>query len=175
MAGYGSDGDFSAWLTANGLSLPVGSPTPAVLRQLGSDYVDGAYEPRLQCSSRTGGFSQERAWPRTGHVIGCMSFASAFLMAISESVPDDLIPQPWINASYRAAYLQAVNGFATGGGDPNRLTKREKADVLEREFFAVGEGALAGNAAPGFIVDPLIDGWLSVWLCPKRGIGFLVI
>jgi len=163
MAGYGNDTDFTTWLSANGLSLPSGSATPAILRQLGSDYVDGAYEPRLQCSSRTGGFSQERAWPRTGHTIGC------------ESVPDDLIPQPWVNASYRAAYLQAVNGFATGGGDPNRLTKREKADVLEREFFAVGEGALAGNAAPGFIVDPLIDGWLSVWLCPKRGIGFLVI
>jgi len=163
MAGYGSDGDFTTWLEDNWLELPANAPDADILREIGSSYVDGAYEPRLQCSSRTGGFSQERAWPRTGHTVGC------------ESVPDDLIPQPWINASYRAAYLQAVNGFATGGGDPNRLTKREKADVLEREFFAVGEGALAGNAAPGFIVDPLIDGWLSVWLCPKRGIGFLVI
>lgn len=163
MAGYGSDGDFTTWLEDNGLELPVNAPDADILREIGSSYVDGAYEPRLSCSSRAGGFLQERAWPRTGHTVGC------------ESVPDDLIPQPWINASYRAAYLQAVNGFATGGGDPNRLTKREKADVLEREFFAVGEGALAGNAAPGFIVDPLIDGWLSVWLCPKRGIGFLVI
>lgn len=128
MAGYGSDLDFAAWLAANGLALPVGAPTPAVLRQIGSDYVDSAYEARLQCSSRTGGFAQERAFPRTGHMAGC------------EPVPDNLIPQAWINASYRAAYLQAVNGFATGGYDPNRLTKREKVDVLEREFWAKGEG-----------------------------------
>lgn len=164
MAGYGSDLDFTAWLAANGLSLPVGAPTPAVLRQIGSDYIDGAYEPRLQCSNRTGGFAQERAWPRTGHTVNC------------EPVPDDLIPQAWINACYRAAYLQAVNGFATGGYDPSRLTKREKVDVIEREFFAKGEGADTGNAAPGFNVDPLIDGWLSVWLCSTaRRIGFCVI
>lgn len=164
MAGYGSDIDFQAWLTANGLSLPVGAPTPSVLRQIGSDYIDGAYEPRLQCSNRTGGFAQERAWPRTGHTVNC------------EPVPDDLIPQAWINASYRAAYLQATNGFATGGYDPNRLTKREKVDVVEREFFASSEKDAQGNAAPGFSVDPLIDGWVSIWLCSTaRRIGFMVV
>lgn len=164
MAGYGSDLEFQAWLTANGLSLPVGAPTPAILRQIGSDYVDGAYEPRLQCSQRTGGFAQERAWPRTGHVVNC------------DGVPDDLIPQAWVNASYRAAYLQAVSGWAQSGTDPSRITKREKVDVIEREFFAKGEGASAGNAAPGFPVDPLIDGWVSIWLCSTaRQIGFLVI
>lgn len=160
MAGYGSDPDFTAWLLANGLSLPDDAPTPAVLRQIGSDYVDGAYEPRLQCSNRTGGFAQERAWPRTGHTVNC------------EPVPDDLIPQAWINASYRAAYLQAVSGWAQGGTDPSRQTKREKVDVIEREFFARS----AGNAAPGFPVDPLIDGWVSLWLCSNaRRIGFCVI
>ena len=164
MSGYGTDTDFTAWLTANGLNLPVGAPDPAILRQIGSDYVDAAYEARLQCSSRTGGFEQERAWPRTGHTVNC------------EAVPDDLIPQAWINASYRAAYLQAVNGFAQGGTDPSRITKREKVDVIEREFFAAGEGAAQGNAAPGFPVDPMIDGWLSIWLCPTgRNNWFMVI
>lgn len=164
MAGYGSDLDFAAWLAANGLALPIGAPTPAVLRQIGSDYVDSAYEARLQCSSRTGGFAQERSWPRQGHMVNC------------EPVPDDLIPQAWINASYRAAYLQAVNGFATGGYDPSRLTKREKVDVIEREYFASSEKDAQGNAAPGFAVDPLIDGWVSIWLCSMaRRIGFMVI
>lgn len=161
---YGNDTDFAAWLVANGLTLPVGAPSPAILRQIGSSYVDGAYEPRLQCSKRTGGFAQELAWPRMGHTVNC------------EPVPDDLIPQAWINASYRAAYLQATAGFAFGGTDPSRITKREKVDVIEREFFAAGEGALSGNAAPGFPVDPLIDGWVSLWLCSTaRNIGFLVI
>lgn len=164
MSGYGNDTDFAAWLSANGLTLPVDAPDPAILRQIGSDYVDGAYEPKLQCSKRTGGFEQERAWPRTGHTVRC------------DPVPDDLTPQAWINASYRAAYLQAVSGFAQGGVDPSRLTKREKVDVIEREFFAKGDGADTGNAAPGFAVDPLIDGWLSIWLCSTaRKIGFMVI
>lgn len=164
MAGYGTDQGFTDWLAANGLVLPAGSPTPAVLREIGSAYVDGAYEPSLSCSARTGGFAQERAWPRVGHTVNC------------ESVPSDLIPPAWVQASYRAAYLQAVSGWAQGGTDPNRVTKREKVDVLEVEYFGIGDGAAVGNAAPGFPVDPLIDGWVSIWLCSKaRQIGFLVV
>ena len=163
MAGYGNDAEFEAWLDANGLELPSDAPDLNVLREIGSSYVDGAYEYRLMCSRRTGGFSQELAWPRTGHTVNC------------EAVPDDLIPQAWINASYRAAYMQADSGWALSGGDPNRIAKREKVDVLEVEYFAIGDGAVQGNASPGFPVDPLIDGWLSIWLCPKSAIGFMVI
>lgn len=165
MAGYGSDLEFAAYLAGLGLTLPAGSPTPAILRQIGSDYVDGAYESRLQCSHRAGGFAQERAWPREGHSVN------------GQTVPIDLIPEVWVQASYRAAYLEAVNaGWATGGRDPNRVTKREKVDTIEREFFAAGDG-VSGNAAPGFNVDPLIDGMLSVWLCPlgRNGFFFRVI
>jgi len=164
MAGYGTDQGFTDWLAANGLSLPVGAPAVAILREVGSNYVDGAYEPGLSCSKRTGGFAQDRAWPRVGHTVQC------------EVVPSSLIPQAWILASYRAAYLQAVSGWAQGGTDPTRVTKREKVDVLEVEYFASGDGAAAGNAAAGFPVDPLIDGWVSIWLCSKaRSIGFLVV
>jgi hypothetical protein len=96
MAAYGTDEGFEAWLAGQGLSLPVGAPAVAVLRQIGSSYVDSAYSWRLSCSRKTGGFTQELQWPRTGHVIN------------GETVPDDLIPQAWIDASYRAAYLTAV-------------------------------------------------------------------
>src|SRR5690606_30837172 len=163
MAGYGSNDGLDAWLLALGLSLPIGAPSKDVLRQIGSDYVDGAYEPRLQCSTRAGGFAQERAWPRTGHTIN------------GQAVPDDLIPTAWINASYRAAYLQATSpGWATGGRDLNRITKREKVEGIEREFFAGGDVA-SSNAAPGFNVDPLIDGMVPGWLCPSRSVGFVVL
>lgn len=155
MSAYGTNDGFTAWLDANGLTLPTGAPPPAVLREIGSVYVDGAYEYALQCSRRTGGFSQELAWPRTGHSVN------------GDAVPSDLIPQAWINASYRAAYLTAATpGWAQGGQNPNRITKREKAGEVEREFFGAGEGAVASRAAPGFNVDPLIDGWLAMWLCP---------
>jgi hypothetical protein len=166
MAAYGSDIDFAAWLAAQGLSLPVGAPAPAILRAIGSAYVDGAYEPRLFCSERMDPFTQELAWPRR----------NAFLQG--KPIPDDLIPIPWINASYRAAYLTAVTpGWAQSGLDPSRMTKREKAGEVEREFFGAGEGGLIGNAAQGFRVDPLIDGMVSLWLCDpvtEGGMQFLM-
>lgn len=156
MAGYGDDTKFAEWLAANGLTLPGDAPSPAVLRHVGAEYVDAAYEHALSCSYRTGGFEQERAWPRTGHSVG------------TQSVPVDMIPVQWVNASYRAAYLEASGlRWATAGRDPSRLTKREKAEDVEREFFAMGEGMGTARAATGFNVDPLIDGWLSVWLCPE--------
>ncbi len=154
MAGYGTDTGFNAWLAASGLTLPDTAPETAVLRQIGSDYVDGAYEAALQCSHRTGGFEQERAWPRTGHRVN------------GQPVPNDLIPLAWVNASYRAAYLEAVTpGWSNGGTNPGRLTKREKVDTIEREFFNPTETTENSRIAPGFPFDALINGLVLPWLC----------
>lgn len=153
MAAYGSDTGFLEWLTAQGLSLPSGT-NPAVLRQIGSNYIDAAYEAKLQCSMRTGGFTQELAWPRRGHVIN------------GQTVPDDFIPRPWIEASYRAAYLTAVTpGWSTGGTDPGRLTKRERVDVIEREYFSPTEAADGSNISVGMPFDAFINGLVTPWLC----------
>lgn len=153
---YGTDDGFAAWLSAQGLTLPDDAPAPAVLRQIGSDYVDNAYEHALQCSRRTGGFEQERAWPREGHRVS------------GQSVPSNLIPPAWVNASYRAAYLEAINpGWATGSTDPNRVTKREKVDVLEREFFAAGDNGGAALSAVGMAADGVINGMVMPWLCSQ--------
>lgn len=150
---YGTDQAFTDWLASQGLTLPEDAPTPAVLRLIGSSYVDAAYEHLLQCSSRTGGFEQELAWPRTGHKVN------------GQTVPSDLIPPAWINASYRAAYLQATSpGWATNSVDATRQTKREKVDTIEREFFASSE-APGSNAAPGMPSDAMINGMVSPWLC----------
>ena len=150
---YGTDEGLTAWVTAQGLTLPVGANLTA-LRTVGSAYVDGAYEHRLACSARTGGFTQELAFPRTGHFVN------------GQAVPDDLIPQAWVNASYRAAYLQATQpGWATGSANPNRVTKREKVDTIEREFFAASDTAQADVAA-GMNADGVINGMVAIWLCP---------
>lgn len=156
MAGYGSDGEFATWLTGQGLTLPPGAPAPAVLRQRGGDYLDATYEPMLQCSRRASGFSQERAWPRIGHMVN------------GEVV--DGVPQPWVLASYRAAWLEASSpGWASGSINPNRIVKRQKVDVIEREFFGpadVAEGAAAGVLGN---VDDKIHGMVSLLLCPAVG------
>ena len=154
MAGYGDDTGFAAYLAAAGLTLPPTAPMPAVLRQRGSDYLDATYAARLQCSAPTGGFDQERAWPRTGHLI----YGGAFDPAA--------IPAAWVKASYRAAYREAVTpGWATSSRDPSRMTKREKADVVEREFFEPGETA----GASGANIDAMIEGLIGPFLCGEYG------
>lgn len=152
MAAYGTTPDFEAWLTAQGLALPVGA-NPEVLRNIGSAYIDAAYGAKLTCSHRTGGFSQDLEWPRKGHVIN------------GEVVPDDLIPPAWIYASYRAAYLEAITpGWATGSTDPNKVVKRQKVDVIEREFFSNKEIDAASSSA-GMASDAIIGGMVNPWLC----------
>lgn len=163
MEAYGTDSGFEAWLAAQGLVLPVGADA-SILRQIGSNYIDAAYEARLNCSQRTGGFSQLLAWPRTGHRVN------------GQDVPSDLIPQAWINAAYRAAYLEAINpGWATGSTNPNRITRREKVDVIEREFFSAAD-AQGGDAAAGINTDAIINGMVLPWLCSDvRSINSLMM
>ena len=157
MAAYGDDSGFAAWLASQGLTLPVGAPAPAVLRQIGSNYIDAAYEWRLSCSSRAGGFAQELAWPRSGHHLN------------GQSVPDDLIPPAWVNASYRAAYLTAVTpGWATTGEDATRQTRRERVEgAVEVEYFAASEAA-GSDVAPGMPSDSIINGMVAMWLCSNK-------
>lgn len=156
MTSYGDDEGFESWLAAQGLSLPDTAPSVDVLRQLGSAYVDSAYEYRLQCSRRTGGFEQENAWPRTGHSLN------------GQAVPSDLIPPAWVHASYRAAYLNAITpGWSTAQVTPGRVTKRERVDTIEREFFAADQGGGGGDAAPGMPSDAIINGLVTPWLCSQ--------
>lgn len=151
---YGSDSDFQEWLTAQGLTLPAGANLTA-LRTIGSAYVDGAYEHRLSCSSRASGYLQDSAWPRRNHYFN------------GQELPHDFIPPAWVNAAYRAAYLEATNqGWATGSVNPNRVTKREKVDVIEREFFAASDTAQADVSA-GMPADGMINGLVQPWLCSK--------
>lgn len=157
MSSYGSDEGFLEWLSSQGLTLPPDAPSADVLRQLGSAYVDSAYEYRLQCSRRAGGFEQENAWPRVGHRVN------------GQSVPSDLIPQAWVYASYRAAFLNAQTpGWSTDQVTPGRITKREKVDVIEREFFAADQAGGGADSAPGFPSDAMINGLVLSWLCSEQ-------
>lgn len=154
MAGYGDDQGFADWLAAQGLTLPTGA-NPATLRAAGSAYVDAAYGYMLTCSRRTGGWAQELEFPRTGHYVN------------GQLLPSDLVPQSWIYASYRAAYLNAITpGWSTNAVDGSRLTKTEKVDVISREFFAPGD-AYISDVAPGMPVDSIINGMVLPFLCSK--------
>ncbi len=159
MAAYGTDQGFNDWLAEQGYTLPESAPAPAVLRARGSAYVDG-YE-RFWTGQRTGGVMQELGWPRTRATVGCVT-----------AIPDDVIPPAVVNASYRAAWLDAetpgvlIGAVAAAG----TRVKRQKVDVIEREFFDDGKATVGGG--PAFI-DSIIDGLLGQFICDAKGGAFM--
>ncbi|WP_303763809.1 DnaT-like ssDNA-binding protein [Sphingobium yanoikuyae] len=157
MAAYGTDEGFSEWLAEQGLSLPSGASSPAVLRARGSAYVDG-YEA-FWTGYRTDGAMQPLGWPRTGATVNCI-----------QPVPSDAIPPAVINASYRAGYLEAATPGILAGPSitPGARVRRQKVDVIEREFFDDGKATIGGG--PSFI-DSQIDGWLSAFICDNSKTG----
>jgi len=159
VVAYGTDAGFTSWLAVNGYTLPGTAPSPAVLRARGSAYVDG-YE-RYWTGQRTGGVMQELGWPRTGATINC-----------TVAIPDNVIPPAVVNASYRAAWLEAQTpGILTGAViTAGSRVKSQKVDVIAREFFDDGKPAVGGG--PSFI-DSQIDGMLGQFICNLTSGAFL--
>lgn len=143
MTGYGTDEDFEAWAATNGYTVPE-TPSVAVLRQRGSAYLDGLYGPRFS-GLPTDGFSQERAWPRTA--------AEAY----GVSIPSDEVPLAIEQASYFAAYQEALKpGSLAVSASQGGALKRKKIEGLEKEFFegsgdAVADATLRFSAIEGLV------------------------
>lgn len=157
MAGYGSDEAFTAWLAANGYSLAGDAPAPAVLRQRGSTYIDGLYGPRFS-GSPTGGFEQERAWPRTD--------AAAYGSAIGS----DVIPDAVVQASYHAAYAEAVTpGSLSATYTPG--TAKVLTEVKGIKWEVVGDASSPGSMIP---VISAVEGLLAPFLV-QAAPGILVV
>jgi hypothetical protein len=141
MAGYGDDDGFTAWLAVNGYTLPASSPAPEVLRQRGSSYIDAVYGPRFT-GYPTGGYQQERQWPRTN--------ASAY----GEPIPVDEIPTPVIESSYYAAAQEGLStGSLSSSTSKSGLVKRERVEgAVEVEYFeSSGDALYAGTPRFGYI------------------------
>src|SRR6478736_4815982 len=137
MAGYGDDAGFNAWLAARGYTLPVGAPAPTVLRQIGSDYIDGTYGARFS-GYPTGGVTQERAWPRTNAVT-----------TSGQTIAPDVIPLAVVNASYAAAYQQAIApGSLTVVTTQEGAIKREKVGQLEVEYAGASSSGSVTTLSP---------------------------
>ena len=158
---YGTDSSFTDWLDAYGYVLPAGAPPASVLRARGSAYIDGAYEA-LWTGRRTDGVSQTDAWPRSGAKLNC-----------TVAIADDVIPQTIINASYRAAWLEAETpGTLNASFSAGQRVKRSKVDVIEEEYFDDGS-AVSGSVA-GF-VDAEIDGMMRPFICKRTGFLFQAV
>lgn len=156
---YGTDDGLTTWLAQQGYTLPDSTPTLAVLRARGSTYVD-SYE-QYWTGHRTDGAVQENAWPRTGATLNCVT-----------AIDSDVIPVAVVTATYRAAWLEASNPGVLAGPQiaAGKRVKRQKVDVIEREFFDDGKQAV--GSGPAFI-DSLIDGLLGQFICDQKSAAFV--
>lgn len=157
---YGSDADFNAWLVSMGLSLPVDAPTPAVLRAVGSAYLDAMYGARY--SGHVATIDQVDEWPRSGAYRG---FAP---------MPEDLIPLGIVHASYFAAYYAANNpGAFFVGGTASSLVKRETVGPLTFEYAVPTNSAdVAALLTP---ILPFTDGLVMPYLLDPNAKGVMVM
>lgn len=164
MAGYGTDDRFTAWLTANGLSVPTGGSalSKAVLRERGSTYLDGLYGARFS-GLPTDGYEQERAWPRVG--------ATAY----SAAIPDDVVPVAVENASYLAAWYEGGNnGGLSVAATTAGAVRRKKVASIEKEFFEGSGDAVADATVRLSAVEGLLAPYL-LGAAPAVSLGILAI
>lgn len=149
MAGYGDDAGFTAWLADYGYALPSGSPTPAVLRNRGSQYIDAVYGSRFLGSVVDA--TQERQWPREGAIVN------------GKLLPSDVVPVAIINASYQAAWQEAKDPGSLGAvGSSSGVVKRVKVGQIEKEYQTAKDAD--GTAAWLTPLISIVDGMLAPYL-----------
>ncbi|AEH79654.1 hypothetical protein SM11_chr2400 [Sinorhizobium meliloti SM11] len=156
MAGYGTNDGFTAYATEAGYVFPDGTTDAQkdAARQRGSLAVD-RYEPQFS-GRRTGGYAQERAWPRTG--------ATTYY---GEAIPSNEIPVAIVNASYEAAFLELTNpGSLSPVVTGSQTVKREKIGQLEVEYSTSSSTDIDDVVALATPVVTTIEGLLWPFLTP---------
>ncbi|EHK78068.1 hypothetical protein SM0020_10330 [Sinorhizobium meliloti CCNWSX0020] len=149
MAGYGDDAAFQTWLTENGYTLPSGAPSPAVLRNRGSQYIDAVYGSRFVGSVADP--LQERSWPREGAIVS------------GKLIPSDVVPTAVIHASFYAAYQEATKpGSLSVVGSGATRVKRKKVGQLEVEYQSTSSESETGADLTPII--SVVDGMLAPFL-----------
>lgn len=156
MAGYGTNEAFTAYATAAGYVIPEGATDAqkSAARQRGALVID-RYEQKFP-GRRTDGFSQERAWPRTG--------ASTYY---GEAIPASDIPVAIVNASYEAAFLELTNpGILSPVVNGVEAIKREKIGLIETEYAISSSGTIGDLVAMSTPVVVTIEGLLWPFFAP---------
>lgn len=150
MAAYGTKEGFQQYAEDHGYVIPDGTTDAQIVAAMlrGSLVID-RYEPKFS-GTRTGGYNQERAWPRTGAVT-----------YYGQEIPADVVPQPIINASYEAAFLELINpGSLSPVVTGNSIAKKEKVGELEVEYAVSSSTSSADVVAAATPVVTIIDGLL---------------
>lgn len=150
MAAYGTKEGFQQYTEDHGYVIPDGTTDAQIVAAMlrGSLVVD-RYEPKFS-GTRTGGYNQGRAWPRTGAVT-----------YYGQEIPADVVPQSIINASYEAAFLELINpGSLSPVVTGSSIAKKEKVGELEVEYAVSSSTSSADVVAAATPVVTIIDGLL---------------
>lgn len=156
MAGYGDKDAAQAYWTAAGYVVPNGTTDAQITAALqrGSLVID-RYEHKFP-GRRTGGFQQERAWPRTG--------ASTYY---GEAIREADIPAAIINASYEAAFLELTNPSSLSPVvNGVEAIKREKIGQIETEYAIASSGTIGDLVAMSTPVVVTIEALLWMFFVP---------
>lgn len=131
--------------------------TSALVRA--SEALDGIYSSRFP--GKKASRSQDRAWPRIGAIDHCAN----------EAIPDDETPAEIQAATYALAIAELTSpGASTPTLTMGRITKREKADVLEREFMTAADGVAISPETLRPVLTAVEDA-LRCLLMPDGGKG----
>ncbi|MDR6632349.1 hypothetical protein J2X72_001133 [Phyllobacterium sp. 1468] len=157
MAAYGTKEAFVQYATDHGYAIPQGATDAQIeAAMLRGSLVIDRYEPKFS-GARTGGYNQDRAWPRTGAVT-----------YYGQAIPSDAIPQPIIDASYEASFLELITpGSLSPVVTGNSVTKREKVGELEVEYAVSSRSSTADVVAASTPVATTIEGllWQFMRMC----------
>jgi hypothetical protein len=150
MAAYGTKEAFEQYATDHGYVIPEGTTEAQIAAAMlrGSLVID-RYEPKFS-GTRTGGYDQSRAWARTGAVT-----------YYGQAIPSNAIPQPIIEASYEASFLEVITpGSLSPVVTGNSIAKREKVGELEVEYAVSSGSSSADVVAASTPVATIIEGLL---------------
>ncbi|MFV1944136.1 DnaT-like ssDNA-binding protein [Pseudomonas luteola] len=119
-----------------------------------SAYIDSKYRKKFTSGrwmslfpgTKTGGRGQALEWPRTD----AQDYEG-------NKIPSDEIPAEVQQATYEAALRELSSpGSLSPDYVPSKLVKRQKVDVIEREFFEPGELGSAPSTPVVSVIDNLI-------------------
>lgn len=161
MAGYGDDTGFQAWLDSYGYALPTDAPTPAVLRQRGSDYLDGLYAPVV---------GQE-----TGYAWGGDLYDAAQDRQFPRTLWGASIPAAIVNASYMAAYIEANNpgSLSVTGSTAARVVRERVEGAVEVQYANPGQAS--DIAMDSQVINTTIFGMVKPYLVNRATLPTMLL
>lgn len=141
---YVDEAQARAYAEARGIELPADDAELGAMLISAMDYLE-AQRARYQGTKTYPGV-QALQWPRTGVILDC-----------SYVLPDNVIPVELKSAQMQLA-LEVFAGNTLMPSSDGRVVKREKVDVIEREFMTGQDLGTGGLPSPSF---PIVDGLLA--------------